>query len=100
MKIRIPFKLFGDQEGEIELDYPVDSLWVRSPEELEELATKDAKIIARYLGAFKDVFQRTILGYERAPGIEHVFQTLIVCETDDILRARIRELLRERCGRE
>jgi len=97
MKIKIPFKLFGNQEGELILEIPVNSVMLRreNQETVEKIATVDAKGVARYLGAFKDEFQRRILGYERCPGIENVFDTLRLCDEDDVLRERILELKRE-----
>ena len=97
MKIRIPFKMFGEkEEGEIELDIPVDSLWVKSQSEIRELAIKDAESVGRYLGTFRDKFQKIILGYERVPGIGNVYDTLKLCSEDDILRERLLELKRAR----
>lgn len=96
MKIRIPFKMFGKEKGEIELDFPVSAYYIiaKSREEIEEEAVRDAEQAAHYLGVFKDEFQRIILGYERCPGIENVYQTLKLCSEDEILRERIMELKR------
>lgn len=97
MKIRIPFKLFGKQEGEIELDFPVSEYYnvAKNREEIEKEAEKDAERAARYLGKFRDVFQRIILGYERVPGIENVYQTLKLCDKDQVLRERIHDLKKQ-----
>ena len=94
MKIRIPFKLFGGQVGELELDFPLNTsnFWTGKADVMFKQASKDAERFARYMGIFKDVFERVILGYERVPGIEHVFQTLIDCDTDEIIRKRLLEL--------
>lgn len=98
MKITIPFKMFGQEGGEIVLDFPASAYYVvaKSREEIEEEAVKDAERAGRYLGKFKDEFQRILLGYERCPGIESVFNTLKLCSKDDILRERLLELARER----
>jgi hypothetical protein len=96
MKIRIPFKMFGKEGGEIELNISVDSLWVKNHDEIKELAIKDAESAGRYLGIFRDKFQKIILGYERVPGIENVYETLKLCSEDDILRERLLELARAR----
>ena len=95
MKIRIPFKMFGE-DGELEIDFPVSAYYIvaKTREEVEAEARKDAEQVGRYLGAFRDKFQKIILGYERVPGIENVYETLKLCSKDDILRERLLELKR------
>lgn len=97
MKIKIPFKMFGQEGGEIVLDFPVsaDYIIAETREEIEEEAVRDAEQIGRYLGKFKDEFQRIILGYERCPGIENVYWTLKLCAEDEFLQERIMKLKRE-----
>jgi len=96
MKITIPFKMFGQEGGEIVLDFPASAYYVvaKNREEIEEEAVKDAEQAGRYLGKFKDEFQRILLGYERCPGIENVYWTLKLCAEDEILQKRIMELKR------
>lgn len=99
MKIRIPFKMFGEkEEGEIIIDYPRSAKYITgmSREEIEAEAIEDAENIGRYLGKFRDKFQKIMLGYERVPGIENVYDTLKLCSEDDILRERLLELARAR----
>lgn len=98
MKIRIPFKMFGVKGAEIELDYPRSAKYITgiSREEIEADAIEDAENIGRYLGKFRDKFQKIMLGYERVPGIENVYETLRLCSEDDILRERLLELARAR----
>ena len=98
MKIKIPFKIFGKEDGELEIDFPVSAYYIvaKTKEEIEKEAREDAEQVGRYLGAFRDKFQKIILGYERVPGIENVYQTLIDCDTDDILRERLLELKKAR----
>ena len=90
--------MFGKKEGEIELDYPAstDYIITRTKEEVEKEAREDAEQVGRYLGAFRDKFQKIILGYERVPGIENVYDTLKLCSDDDIIRERLLELARAR----
>jgi hypothetical protein len=98
MKIRIPFKMFGKEDGEIVIDYPASANYMvdMSKESIEARAREDAEEVGRYLGAFRDKFQKIILGYERVPGIESVYETLRLCSEDGILRERLLELARER----
>ena len=88
--------MFGKEEGEIILDFPVSGRYLvaKTPEEIEKEAEEDAEQAARYLGKFRDVFQRIVLGYERCPGIGNVYQTLRLCDEDQVLRERIFELKR------
>jgi len=97
MEIKIPFKMFGGEKGEIVLDFPVSAYYIiaKNREEIEEEAVKEAKRVGHYLGAFKDEFQRVILGHERCPGIENVYWTLKLCAEDEILRKRIMKLKKE-----
>ena len=98
MKIRIPFKIFGKEDGELEIDFPVSAYYIvaKTKKEVEKEAREDAEQVGRYLGAFRDKFQKIILGYERVPGIENVYETLKLCSEDDIIRERLLELARAR----
>lgn len=95
MKITIPFRLFGDYEGKIELNFNPHIRMDGEREEIEEKARRDAKALSTYLGAFKDEFQRRMFGYERVPGIGILFWEVDKFRDDEVLNDRLVELLRE-----
>lgn len=96
MKVRIPFSMFDYMEGEIEIEFDEQFGVGMSKEELEFRARYHAERAGQFLGAFKDEFQRVLLGYERIPGIKSVFWTLEQCEKDEVLRKRLLHLLEDR----
>lgn len=95
IKIKVPFRLFEEERGEIELEDNFEFEFGTEIEVMERAAIRFAEKAAAYLGAFKDKFQYTILGYERCPGIGISFWQIRKFENDKILQERLMELLRE-----
>ena len=95
MKITIPFRMFSNLYGEVELKFNPHINMNAVREDIEEKGRQDARILAQYLGSFKDEFQRVLVGYERVPGIGILFWEIKKFSEDEELNNRLMELLKE-----